>query len=449
MTFLRNKRQAWSAVLLLLGCLWLMPYGDFHQSGTAPQFWLGAGLMGLGFGLSWGQSLSMRWFWGVAIAARLLLLPMAPGDDVWRYLWEGLIQLQGFSPYELPPTAAELVPYRTDWWPQINHPDVTAIYPPITQLGFRALAAIAPVVWVFKLAFIAADLGVCGLLNRRFGPSRTSLYAWNPLVIYSFAGGAHYDSWLVLPLVAAWLAAPSLEAKGRLLQQNLASGGTAAGEALRSRGWAIVSAVLVGVSVAVKWVTLPVLGFLGWRSRHRWGWSTAVLVVLAGLLPLVLTALPFCEAAACPLIPTRSSFVSHGRSAELVPYLVGLVWPASRQANWPYAIPLGLVWGWLVWRSPDLGRFLQSYLGALLVLSPIVHAWYFTWLVPFAVATQNWGVRWVSLSAFVYFMLPHRQALGNELWLLTPWERLLLWLPLLLGWGWSMVQERRRVYQTT
>jgi len=50
----------------------------------------------------------------------------------------------GFSPYHLPPTAPELAPFRTDWWGQINHPDVTAIYPPITQLGFRAIASLAP-----------------------------------------------------------------------------------------------------------------------------------------------------------------------------------------------------------------------------------------------------------------------------------------------------------------
>ncbi|MEB3358730.1 MAG: hypothetical protein VKK04_18535 [Synechococcales bacterium] len=418
-----SKRLGWSAGLLLLGCLVVMPYGDFHQSGVLPQFWLGVGLMGLGFGLSWGQAVGLGWFWGVAIAARLLLLPLAPGDDVWRYLWEGLIQLQGFSPYELPPTAAELMPYRTDWWSQINHPDVTAIYPPITQLGFRVLAAIAPTVWIFKLAFIAADLGVCWLLCRRFGPTRTLLYAWNPLILYSFAGGAHYDSWLLLPLVSGWRV----------------------GEQSRGRGGAIASGLFIGVSVAVKWVTLPVLGFLGWRSLRPWGWSVALLVLLAGVAPLVLTALPFCDAAACPLIPTSSSFVSHGRSAELVPYLVGLVWPASRQANWPYGIPLVLVWGWLVGRSPSFGRFLEGYLGALLVLSPIVHAWYFTWLVPFAVATQNGGVRLVSLSAFVYFVLPHRQALGSGDWFLTPWERLLLWLPLLLGWGWSILQERRNL----
>ena len=43
-----------------------------------------------------------------------------------------------------------------------------------------------------------------------------------------------------------------------------------------------------------------------------------------------------------------------------------------------------------------------------------MHGWYFTWIIPFAVGTKNWGVRLVSLSAFTYFVLPYRQALGDE-----------------------------------
>ncbi|MCU0571337.1 MAG: hypothetical protein MUF49_32830 [Oculatellaceae cyanobacterium Prado106] len=65
-------------------------------------------------------------------------------------------------------------------------------------------------------------------------------------------------------------------------------------------------------------------------------------------------------------------------------------------------------------------------------MSPIVHFWYFTWLVPFAVPHQRWGVRLISLSAFVYFVLPSR----IPDWRLTDTERLFLWLPFVLGWFW-------------
>jgi hypothetical protein len=84
----------------------------------------------------------------------------------------------------------------------------------------------------------------------------------------------------------------------------------------------------------------------------------------------------------------------------------------------------------LMVRSTTLGQFAEGYWLGLLTLTPIVHFWYFTWMVPFAVPSQNWGVRLVSLSAFVYFVLPSR--LPD--WRLTLAERLVLWLPLVLGW---------------
>jgi hypothetical protein len=156
-----------SSLLLLLGTILMLPHGDFQQAGTVPRFWLGSGVMGLGFVLSWMlRELSRAWFWSVTILTRLLLLPMYPGDDIWRYLWEGHIQNLGFSPYNLPPNAPELIPYRTDWWALMNHLDTSAIYPPLTQLGFRALAAISTSVLLFKLAFVLADLGVCWLLSQ-------------------------------------------------------------------------------------------------------------------------------------------------------------------------------------------------------------------------------------------------------------------------------------------
>ncbi len=405
-----------SALLLLLGAAYIIPYGDFRQPGNVWQFWLGIGVMSLGFALSWMlRKVSGIWFWGVAILTRLLLIPMYPGDDVWRYLWEGYIQNLGFSPYEFAPNAAELVSFRTEWWSQINHQDVSAIYPPVVQLGFRTLAAITPAVALFKSAFILADLAVCWLLTRRFGFEKAILYAWNPLVIYSFAGGAHYDTWFILPLVAAWLVFDYSSKSARWM-------------------W---SSLLLGISVAAKWMSLPILGFLTWRAFREVSIKKAVVVLLWGFLPFLLSAIPFCHTGQCLLIPTGSVFVSHGRSAEFIPHLVAQVWEPSLKANWIYIIPLALACVLLLLRSRNFRQFTELYFFALLSLSPIIHAWYFTWLVPFAVIVGNWGVRLVSISTFVYFALQHRKALGNHDWRLTSKERWLLWLPFILGWLWT------------
>jgi hypothetical protein len=343
---------------------------------------------------------------------------MYPGDDVWRYLWEGYIQLQGFSPYHLPPDATQLLPYRTEWWHLLNHPDVSAIYPPVAQWGFRLLAAISPSVILFKLAFVIADLAVCWLLYRRFGYQKTLLYAWNPLVIYAFAGGAHYDSWFILPLVASWF---FFDRKKRI-------------------NWSM-SALLLGISVAIKWMSLPILIFLVWQAWRRVNWRLALLVFVIGLLPLIISTIPFCRQGSCPLIPTGSDFVSQGRSAEFLPYLLSFIWEGARGTNWIYLLLLALAVIFLLGKAKQFQQFAEGYFFALLIISPIVHAWYFTWIIPFAVATQNLGVRLVSLSGFLYFLLPYRQALGDSSWYLSNWERYSLWLPFICGYFWTILRK--------
>lgn len=86
------------------------------------------------------------------------------------------------------------------------------------------------------------------LLNRHFGNKRAALYAWNPLVVLTASAGGHFDAWMVLPLVVAWFSC--------------------------ERGRFMLSAFLVGISIAFKWVTAPFLPFLivafcDWRGWLR------------------------------------------------------------------------------------------------------------------------------------------------------------------------------------
>ena len=423
---LKDRVFLWLSVFcLLLGATAIAPCGDFRQPEAVISFGYGIAVMCLGFVFSWRlKYISAWWFWLCAIATRLILLPMYPGDDIWRYIWEGYIQLQGFSPYDFAPNATELIPYRTEWWSQINHPAVSAIYPPLTQLGFR-IAAISPSVILFKTSFAIADLLICWLLTQRFSLLQTTLYAWNPLVIYSFAGGGHYDSWFILPLVAAWLLW-SKPKKQKIVQID----------SKLKVSWDLISALAIGISIAVKWISLPVLGFIVWSQRNSK--LKAILIVACGMLPLCLSSVFFCTQNACKLIPTGSTFVSHGRSAEFVPHLLAKVWHFSTMTNSIYALPLAIVTLFLIFKLRDLQQFIIGFFASLLIISPIIHGWYFTWIIPFAVGTKNWGVRLVSFSAFTYFALPYRQALGDRNWNLTEVETWLLWLPFIVGLGWSV-----------
>ncbi len=408
-----------AATLLLAGAGLMMPFGEFREPSSVPWFLTGAGVMSVGFVVSWAvRSVGAVTFFGVAVAARILLLPMEPGGDVWRYVWEGMVQNAGANPYTLAPDAASLAGLRTDWWPKVNHASITAIYPPLAELVFRGLAGISPTVMFFKLVIVAADLGVVGLLWRRFGMA-ASIYAWNPLVVYVFAGGAHYDSLFLLPMVAGWLVMDSAEGpRGR-----------------------VAGCALLGVSVALKYMSAPLAAFAVIAVWRRDGWRPAG--VAAGLVAVpgaVALALFWGRFGLHPLGPEE--FGQYARSAELIPRFVGDVWEKSVKMNSLFVGPFAAVILWRLWRARSVRAFGEEAFLATYVLSPVVHAWYFAWAIPFAAASRNLGLRLVSVSAFVYFLLEYRQAVSAPVWRQTGWELAAMWTPLVLGFAWSRWRER-------
>jgi hypothetical protein len=83
----------------------------------------------------------------------------------------------------------------------------------------------------------------------------------------------------------------------------------------------------------------------------------------------------------------------------------------------------------------------EAWIALLLFLGPSNHAWYFTWGLPFAVASRNWGPILLSVTGFTYFQLQLTLALTGR-WVLSGLERALLWVPCLAGWTWWLLEER-------
>lgn len=407
--------------LLLLGAVLMAPYGEFARPNVVRPFLAAAGVMGAGFALSWlwRGGVGWRgalWFWTVAAGARLLLLPMEPGDDVWRYLWEGRAQVAGYSPYHYAPgTPGLVIEGGGVWQEKINHPQATAIYPPLAQLFLRAVAAVGGGVLTLKLVFIAAELLTAALLVRRFGRGAATLYAWNPLVIYCGAGGAHYDSLFVLGLTLAWLAWD--DARPRL------------------------AAWMAGVSVGLKWISAPLVAWFVWRAVAARTPGRGLLVGFLGVAPVAAGLGWFVWRYGAGAAWWPGEFVAKARGMDLVPWLVGLRWPASLESNGWIPFALAPAAAWVFFRARSAAGFAEGWLALLLIFSPSNHAWYFTWLAPLAAATGNLGTRLISLSAFVYFQVWQTLAETGR-WEQSPVERLVLWAPFLIGLVWSLARPR-------
>lgn len=356
-------------------------------------------------------------FWLAAVALRLVALAAPPADDLWRYVWEGRVQLHGFNPYVFPPDAPALAHLRDAVvWPRVNHRDVAAIYPPLAELLFRALAALGAGPVAHKVLYAAADLGVCAGVVRLAGGDRrrAAWYAWNPLAVHGFAGAGHFDSLMVLALVAG----------------TIALGGT------------ILAGGFLGLGIALKLVPAILLPTWGWTlARRAGGWAQAARWMAPAVLLLPATALLY-GWPAVPVFRTLGEFAYTTRVNDAVWWLPEALFGSNPgQKNGVYQAILVVVCLALAVRSreaPPAGAVL-AVLGAAVLLSPALHPWYALWVLPFAVvaggprARRGWLV--LSVSLFGYYLLP---ALNPGLpWREPVWLRLAIFgPPLLAAGGW-------------
>lgn len=354
---------------------------------------------------------SRRMLWIGAIVFRVVMLFAQPSDDSWRYIWEGRVQIAGFNPYVDSPLSPRLEPMRDAVWEMVNHKEFAAAYPPGAQLFFRAVVAAGGTsLLVWKILFALADLAVVGLLVAWAGAPRAVWYAWNPLSIFAFAGAAHFDVLMVLPLVGAAL----------LLDRGLRA---------NSPRLLALSSFLLGLAIAIKLapiVLVPIWFFaLGWRRAA---------LLAPALLPLPLLALLY----GWPAVDIFASAREFGRVARTNDAVWWLserfVWPNLAQKNDVYQlIAAGACGGLAVAFRRDWQRGTRWVLGAVLLLSPALHPWYLTWILPFAALGEARSRGWMVLSVtlFLYFLLWIQPLPWHE----PTWLRLSIFLPPLFYWA--------------
>ncbi len=336
------------AALLLVVCVaWMGQNGPIgSRGGLFMGVYLGAFAGWLSVWVLWPRGRGqIGLLWALAIATRLLMLPFPVGDDVFRYVWEGQIQVEGFNPYRLAPDAPELEHLRDEGWRGINHKEIPAIYPPLAQLVFRATANVWADGRSLRLVFTAADLVTLLLLSQlaqALGLARRHLvlYALNPIVLVYVAGEAHLDPLYLVFLIGALLA-----------------------HARRRPGLAFL---LLGFSIMAKLVALLFLPLFVWR-RHV---SRLVWVV-----PPFLLVTPYVDgitSGAAVLERFVTTFYYNGFLLSLLRPLIGR--HDAIPVCWGVFI-LGLAAIWLL--VPNVLRATYLAAGLLLLTMPTVHQWYF------------------------------------------------------------------------
>ncbi len=368
------------------------------------------------------HSKKVIYFWIILVCAltRIALIPTAASDDINRYLWEGKLTANGVSPYQGLAADEKYSEYRDEYWLKMNHTDKPTAYPPLAMQIFRGINSLGYSSLSYKIAFLLIDLVVIAmllaLLAHLHRPLHWSLlYGLSPIVLLSFSAEAHFDIVMVAAFVAALLAF--------------------------TKRWLVICGVAIGIAVGVKLMAAVIAPILLWKTG--WKGITAGLITL--LLPLtfywsdlhsVLNALFVFGSNGAFNGPIhsvlRSLFSSMNTASSIIATLYIVTW----------LIAFGLMLRGQLWSA------LLLAFGGLLVLSPIIHFWYLTWVLPLIALRPK--LSWISLSITfsLYFLVWHTQSQTGG-WTMPLWAKWMFWLPFITLLFFELRRGIPRFFKTT
>jgi hypothetical protein len=338
-----------------------------------------------------------RALWGILLCAALLraiALPTQPllSTDLYRYVWDGKVQLAGINPYRYIPDAPELKSLRDDFmFPRINRADYAhTIYPPTAELAYFLGARLSPTYVGMKALMVAFEVLAIAVLLRllaaaRLPRERILIYAWNPLPVWEFAGNGHVDA-LALGLLALVMLA--------YLGRHRA-----------------VAGALFGAAILVKF--LPAVLFPAFWRRFDWRMPVACLAAI------LLLYLPYYLGVGSGVIGFLPNYASEEDLAGgsglyyvfVLDHVVALA-PAAIYALEALAALLLLWLGtWIAFARDGrlagaeevvvLGRNVLLLSTALMLALTPHFAWYYAWLAFPACLFPSYSVLYLTGAAFL------------------------------------------------
>ena len=341
------------------------------------------------FGLRAAVAVALLWRLALAVAPPLL------SSDVNRYVWEGRVQLHGGNPYAWDdrPNAPRWRGLRDSVYEGLNHPNYTAVYPPLWQMAAAAVVFVHDSITAMKLFLVACEIlalvSLGRLLQRRGQPrERLLIWAWSPFALVEIAGGGHNEAFGLVFVVLALLALES--------------------------GRPFLAALLSALGFQAKF--LPGLLAASWLRRFR-AWHLLAAAALAGAL-----FWPYWGA-------RRTLLMSLGKYAEfwrfndtlfaLLSALLGHAGAVGVGAG--LVLALALV---LAWRQTPPATAALVVVSSVLLLGPNLLPWYALWLLPFLVLLDApFALLFTGTVALAYLVYPAWQS--GETWYLPFWVRTL------------------------
>ena len=331
----------------------------------------------------------------VGLPLVLVCLVLAPdlSTDHHRYLWEGYVQGQGFSPYQHAPLSLfDRLNHPSEG--QINHPDLAAIYPPLAQYLFQLSTFLGTSVYAWKGMILLCLAGLWCFASERDG---TGWWLLTPPLLLEGLWNGHLDAVGIIP------AAVMISAIER---KRAASAGVA-----------------LGAMISIKLLPLLLLpaALLALPKTQRLRFLAALSVTLVLVYLPYLSQLP-------ELFHSFRTFAGNWSFNNPLFHLLCEVAPV----DWVRPLMAGclLLTSALILLPQRSVRWrcTATWL-ALSAFSPTLYPWYLLWLLPFAsVGKRGWASLIYSISFLSYLVLVKFRAEGvwQEAWWWMAPEWLLL-----------------------
>jgi hypothetical protein len=462
MVSLRDGRP-WmtNGVLCLLGVGLLMLTREYvWEYGGEGHFVIGgAGCSGLSVWLYLAaiavvltQPASRATFWiviGFAVALRFEMVFADPfsSSDIYRYVWDGIVQHAHVNPYRYVPGNAALTWLRApnqDVFDNINRRDYAhTIYPPVAQMTYWVVTALSPTVSAMKAAMVGFEcvtVGALLALLRYLGRPRVEIvmYAWCPLLVWEIGGAGHLDA-----AVFAWIALALL---------------------FRYREQPVWTGLFLGLAVFTKFYPLVLFPAL----YKRGDWKMPAVVVAVGSVGYAVYSSVGMGVFGFLAGYSKEEGIDSGARyflLELVQHVRGLAAvPVSAYMVFCVAVMGGIsVWAWrnatvedcktLLYGQPAHdGRTVMNgapevvpvpaYLRAAMMLAFAMmllfsphYPWYVIWLVPFFVLVPSLPLL-VYLMGFFYLFTTQLADPGPKMFLLNKILYGGVAVAMVLYWGW-------------
>jgi len=344
----------------------------------------------------------------VAGLCRLSLLTPYPhlSSDIYRYVWDGIMQHHGINPYRYVPGDTALRAFRDqDIFPYINRRDYApTIYPPVAQMFFYLATFLTHDLTGMRLAMYASEavtIASLALMLPRFGLRRelVLLYAWSPLLIWEVGSSGHLDALMTAFIALALLAR------------------------LYNKPW--LTGFALGAAVFTKFYPLILFPALWKRRDWRMPLATAL---------MALTYVPYLSVGKKVLgfaggyadeegINTGSRFfLFEFAQRNLHTHLPN----AAYFAFCALCFAPILIWCWRINNQPEQGtdtRFVAPaatlFFALMLMFSPR-YPWYVIGLTPFAVLIPTLPIG-VYLTAIFYAFTTQWASPGEGMYFLNKW----------------------------